>query len=229
MIDETLLAALGSTDTEAEAMLTQAFGKRVESDDQSQYMDSFLGDQIKDLSAGKLIKGKVVGFAGEDVVIEVGLKSEGLVPKEEFEGTPVKVGDVFDVLLESMEGEEGLIVLSKRKADRMLNWQRIMDTTKEGDVVEGTCMRKIKGGLLVDIGVPVDLQSCHTAMVGGYVIEGHVPTQEILRVLAQRPTATGLAVAGMPIGSPGMEMGGQPDRYDVMLFSASGRQVFARY
>ncbi len=157
MIDETLLASLGSTDTEAEAMLTQAFGKRVESDDQSQYMDSFLGDQIKDLSAGKLIKGKVVGFAGEDVVIEVGLKSEGLVPKEEFEGNIPKVGDVFDVLLESMEGEEGLIVLSKRKADRMLNWQRIMDTTKEGDVVEGTCMRKIKGGLLVDIGVPVFL------------------------------------------------------------------------
>src|SRR5689334_14951222 len=90
MIDETLLAALGSTDSEAEAMLTQAFGKRVESDDQSQYMDSFLGDQIKDLSAGKLIKGKVVGFAGEDVVIEVGLKSEGLVPKEEFEGIQVK-------------------------------------------------------------------------------------------------------------------------------------------
>ena len=49
------------------------------------------------------------------------------LPKEEFEGTSVKVGDVFDVLLESMEGEEGLIVLSKRKADRMLNWQRIME------------------------------------------------------------------------------------------------------
>lgn len=79
------------------------------------------------------------------------------------------------------------------------------------------------------LGVPVDLQSCHTAMVGGYVIEGHVPAKEILRVLSERPTATGLAVAGMPIGSPGMEMGGQPDRYDVMLFSASGRQVFARY
>jgi small subunit ribosomal protein S1 len=68
-------------------------------------MDSFLGDQIKDLSAGKLIKGKVVGFAGEDIVVEVGLKSEGLIPKEEFEGTTIKLGDTFDVLLESMEGE----------------------------------------------------------------------------------------------------------------------------
>nr|WP_245479724.1 DUF411 domain-containing protein [Hansschlegelia zhihuaiae] len=79
------------------------------------------------------------------------------------------------------------------------------------------------------LGVPDDLQSCHTAMVGGYVIEGHVPAQEILRVLAQRPTATGLAVAGMPIGSPGMETGGPPDRYDVVLFGARGRQIFARY
>jgi small subunit ribosomal protein S1 len=120
-------------------------------------MDSLLGDQIKDLTPGKLIKGKIVGFSGEDVVVEVGLKSEGLIPREEFEDQEVKVGDVIDVLLESMEGESGLIMLSKRKADRMLNWQRIMDTTKEGDVVEGTAMRKIKGGLLVDIGVPVFL------------------------------------------------------------------------
>jgi small subunit ribosomal protein S1 len=157
MIDETLLASLGTTDQEAEAMLTQAFGRKVATEEDAEYMDSLLGDQIKDLSPGKLIKGKVVGFAGEDIVVEVGLKSEGLIPKEEFEGTDVRVGDTFDVLLESMEGEGGLIVLSKRKADRMLNWQRIMDTTKEGDVVEGTVMRKIKGGLLVDIGVPVFL------------------------------------------------------------------------
>jgi small subunit ribosomal protein S1 len=157
MIDETLLASLGSADSEAEAMLTQAFGRKVAAEDEAQYMDSFLGDQIKDLSAGKLIKGKVVGFAGEDIVVEVGLKSEGLIPKEEFEGIDVKVGDTYDVLLENMEGEGGLIVLSKRKADRMLNWQRIMDTTTEGMTVEGTVMRKIKGGLLVDIGVPVFL------------------------------------------------------------------------
>ncbi|MEQ1945286.1 DUF411 domain-containing protein [Mesorhizobium sp. VNQ89] len=79
------------------------------------------------------------------------------------------------------------------------------------------------------LGVPNDLQSCHTAMVGGYVIEGHVPAQEILRVLAERPTATGLAVAGMPVGSPGMEMAGPSERYDVVLFGANARQVFARY
>ncbi|MBL9032864.1 MAG: 30S ribosomal protein S1 [Phycisphaerae bacterium] len=156
MIDETLLASLGNTDSEADALLAQAFGRKPKAED-AEYMDSFLGEAIKELSPGKLIKGKVVGTAGEDIVVEVGLKSEGLIPKEEFAGNEPKVGDLIDVLLESMEGEGGLIALSKRKADRMLNWQRITDTTKEGDVVEGTVMRKIKGGLLVDIGVPVFL------------------------------------------------------------------------
>ncbi|MGA0565066.1 DUF411 domain-containing protein [Ancylobacter sp. VNQ12] len=79
------------------------------------------------------------------------------------------------------------------------------------------------------LGVPSDLQSCHTAMLSGYVIEGHVPAKEILRILAERPTATGLAVAGMPAGSPGMEIAGQAERYDVVLFGPRGRQVFARY
>src|SRR5436190_10386869 len=157
MIDETLIASLGLTDDEASAMLKEAYGPTVGKAESGQYMDSFLKDQIADLIPGKLIKGKVIGVAGDDIVIEVGLKSEGLIPKEEFEGTEVKPGDMVDVLLEGLEGEGGLIQLSKRKADRMLAWQRIVDTTKEGDVVEGLVTRKIKGGLLVDIGVPVFL------------------------------------------------------------------------
>lgn len=78
-------------------------------------------------------------------------------------------------------------------------------------------------------GVPDELQSCHTAIVGSYVIEGHVPVREINRLLKEKPMETGLAVAGMPAGSPGME-GGTPDKYDVVLFSAGGKkQVFASY
>ena len=78
------------------------------------------------------------------------------------------------------------------------------------------------------LGVPADLISCHTAEVGGYVIEGHVPAGAIQRLLAQKPQATGLAVAGMPIGSPGME-GEPPDTYEVVLFGPQGRRTFARY
>lgn len=80
------------------------------------------------------------------------------------------------------------------------------------------------------LGVPDPLASCHTAEIGGYVVEGHVPAEAIRRLLAERPQATGLAVAGMPVGSPGMEIAGQPpDSYEVVIFSAGRQNVFARY
>jgi hypothetical protein len=78
--------------------------------------------------------------------------------------------------------------------------------------------------------VPQQLTSCHTAFVGGYVIEGHVPADDIRRLLRQKPKVAGLAVAGMPIGSPGMEVGNRKDKYDVIAFTRDGRtSVFARY
>lgn len=80
------------------------------------------------------------------------------------------------------------------------------------------------------LGVPQALGSCHTATVGGYVIEGHVPAPDIARLLAQRPAATGLAVPGMPVGSPGMERGDQVDPYAVMLWGEGGAPtVFAEH
>ncbi len=80
------------------------------------------------------------------------------------------------------------------------------------------------------MGVPEALHSCHTAMVDGYLIEGHVPAKDIERLLAERPKALGLAVPGMPTGSPGMEMPGTPpDPYEVILFDDKRGQVFSRY
>jgi hypothetical protein len=78
------------------------------------------------------------------------------------------------------------------------------------------------------LGVPPELASCHTAEIGDYVIEGHVPAVAIDRLLAERPQAKGLAVPGMPIGSPGME-GGEPETYDVMLFGAAGARSYGRF
>ena len=72
-------------------------------------------------------------------------------------------------------------------------------------------------------GVPRNLRGCHTAMVEGYVIEGHVPAEDIKRLLAERPDAVGLSVPGMPIGSPGMEQGSRVDRYQVVLIMRDGR------
>jgi len=78
-------------------------------------------------------------------------------------------------------------------------------------------------------GVPVSLESCHTARIGRYTIEGHVPADLISKLVRENaPTARGLAVPGMPVGSPGMEMGNQKDRYDVILFDATGKtRVYA--
>ncbi|MGD1914883.1 MAG: 30S ribosomal protein S1 [Phycisphaerales bacterium] len=152
MVDETLIASLGLEDTEAEAMVREALGEAVAEGD----MDNLLDNQIADLEPGKIIKGKIIGMAGDDVVVEVGLKSEGLVPRDEFDEEP-KIGETVDVLLRSLEGSSGVVEVSKRQADRQIAWNRIVDNTKEDDIVEGKVLKQIKGGLLVDIGVPVFL------------------------------------------------------------------------
>ncbi len=78
--------------------------------------------------------------------------------------------------------------------------------------------------------VPGALQSCHTAIVDGYIIEGHVPAAEIQKLLAERPAVTGLAVPEMPIGSPGMEIAGMDaEPYDVIAFGEDGMQVYSSY
>ena len=78
--------------------------------------------------------------------------------------------------------------------------------------------------------VPSPLRSCHTALVAGYVIEGHVPAAAIRKLLAERPHARGLAVPGMPVGSPGMEVEGQPaERYAVVIFGPQGQRIYVRF
>ena len=80
------------------------------------------------------------------------------------------------------------------------------------------------------LGMPEAFAGCHTATVAGYVLEGHVPAAEVQRLLAERPAAIGLAVPGMPIGSPGMEVGGRIDPYVVLLVGRNGQSsVFATY
>ncbi len=80
------------------------------------------------------------------------------------------------------------------------------------------------------LGVPSELQSCHTAEIAGFVIEGHVPPAEVKRLLAEAPKGRGLTVPGMPIGSPGMEVAGaKPDTYSVLLFGSDAPSIFARY
>ena len=96
-------------------------------------------------------------------------------------------------------------------------------TTRVTDVDDLSAIKKKHG-------VPSRAASCHTAVVGGYVLEGHVPAAEVQRLLKERPAVAGLAVPGMPLGSPGMDFGNTKQPYDVLAFDKAGQlKVFASY
>ncbi len=106
---------------------------------------------------GGIVKGRVVRIDRDSVAIDIGAKADGLVDLSEFpEGAP-KVGDEVEVHVDDVATDASSVEISKRRADRIRGWERIIATHKEGDLVKGMCTRKIKGGLLVDIGIPVFL------------------------------------------------------------------------
>src|SRR5713226_3077400 len=119
--------------------------------------------QEQEFEVNKIITGKVLNVVGEEVWVDVGYKSEGIIPLQEWydEGldkvVPPKPGEEIQVLLDAVEDESGAIVLSYRKAKRQKEWEDVIAKHKEGDVVSGAVTRKIKGGLLVNIGVNVFL------------------------------------------------------------------------
>ncbi len=122
---------------------------------------------IKNLKEGEIIKGKVIAVNKRDAVIDIGYKSEGLIPIEEFHGAEnVKVGDEVDVLLEAVEDENGMVVLSKSKAEKIAGWERILNNYNEGDIIKGKAVRKVKGGAMVDIGVEAFLPASQSMLRG---------------------------------------------------------------
>jgi len=143
-----------------EDAITEAYGEDSPLDLPQLYEDS-----IKNFNADTIIKGKVMKVLSSDVLVDIGYKSEGIISTGEFDDiSEVSPGDEIEVLLESIEDDSGVIVLSKRKADRIRGWERIINTHKEGDIVTGKAIRKIKGGLLVDIGVPVFLPASQVSI-----------------------------------------------------------------
>ncbi|MHC4898647.1 MAG: 30S ribosomal protein S1, partial [Planctomycetota bacterium] len=114
---------------------------------------------VAKLAPNTIVKGKVLRVQEDGtVVIDVGYKAEGRIPLDEFDDHQAVIpGTEVETLVEEIFDAEGHISLSKRKADRIRGWEKVIQTHKEGDVVKGIAQRKIKGGLLVDIGVPVFL------------------------------------------------------------------------
>ncbi|MFM1830500.1 MAG: ribosomal protein [Planctomycetota bacterium] len=151
MVNQNLIEQLALEADAADLMLREAFGS-------ADPMESVLGTELAAVGTGNIVKGKVVAISGDFVIVDIRGKSEGQVEKAEFDETGgVAVGDEVEVLVEEAESADGGVTLSKRKADRIRGWNQLLETRKEGDVIEGKALRKIKGGLLVDIGVPVFL------------------------------------------------------------------------
>ncbi|MEO6696294.1 MAG: 30S ribosomal protein S1 [Ignavibacteria bacterium] len=104
------------------------------------------------IKENELVKGKIVAINGDDVLIDIGSKSDGRVSVNEFaDQSEIVVGNEIEVFLEKIEDKEGQLVLSKKKADSMKMWDRIVDSQKNGTVVKGKCIRRIKGGFVVDL------------------------------------------------------------------------------
>ena len=101
---------------------------------------------------GTIVKGKVTGKRGNEILVDIGCKSAGAIPANEFENADeVNVGDAFDVLLIDLEGDNGMVVVSKRQADEKIRWEAILAKYKEGDTVTGTIRSKVRGGMIVAV------------------------------------------------------------------------------
>jgi small subunit ribosomal protein S1 len=109
-------------------------------------------ESLRSISEGEIVRGTVLGIDEKEVLVDVGFKSEGVIPLAEFpDPTSIKVGDVLEVFLEKMENQDGLVVLSKQRADFVRVWDRVKEAHDTGQVVEGKLVRKIKGGVVVDL------------------------------------------------------------------------------
>lgn len=152
MVDRNIFSTLGISEEELDNEVMAIFGES-----ESTMLEETLESKMASLEPGTILEGKIVLRLGNDVIVELGLKSEGIVDASEFDD-PAEIvpGKKIEVLIEEVDAEGG-ILLNKRKADRIRGWERVIANNKEGDVVTGKVTRRIKGGLLVDIGVPVFL------------------------------------------------------------------------
>jgi small subunit ribosomal protein S1 len=154
MVNRNLLRQFAVSDNELQQELDAAF---------SADSVDWLPPDEQNFRDNKLVSGRVLRVTGEGVWVDVGYKSEGIIETREWldedtgQMVPPKAGDTIQVLLEAVQDENGSVVLSYRKAKRQQEWERIIQKHKEGDTVSGVVTRKIKGGLLVNIGVHVFL------------------------------------------------------------------------
>jgi small subunit ribosomal protein S1 len=123
-----------------------------EGSEKLQAMMEFYEATLRNVEEGEILRGRILRVDEHEVMVDIGFKSEGVIPIEEFgDVDQIKVGEEIDVFLEKMEDQDGLVVLSKQRADFVKVWDRVRDAAEKGEVVEGRLVRKIKGGAVVDL------------------------------------------------------------------------------
>jgi small subunit ribosomal protein S1 len=162
--------APGLTTSLAVAAPTEIYAPDLDDEEYSpqeyEKMMALYDETVGDILEGEITKGKVMAVGRDEVVVDVGFKSEGLIPISEFGDPPaVKVGDEIDVFLEAMEDQNGQLLLSKQKADFIRVWDKIRAAYEQGVLVEGRLVRRIKGGIVVDLfGVEAFLPGSQVAL-----------------------------------------------------------------
>ncbi len=152
-------------------------------------------DSFRDVKEGELVKGKIIKIQGDNVIIDVGFKSEGSIPKNEFrEDEEIKIGNEVEVVLESVEDQEGNLVLSKQRADFLRIWEKVVSAHETGEILQGKIMKRIKGGMVVDLmgmeaflpGSQIDIRPIRDfdAFVGQTmdfkVVKVNIPTENVV-------------------------------------------------
>jgi small subunit ribosomal protein S1 len=145
--------------------LYQAMEKEYTSEEFEQFLRMY-EPTLSDIEEGEIVRGRVMGVTKEDVIVDVGFKSEGIISISEFpEPINVKVGDEIEVYLDAIEDQDGQLVLSKQKADFMRVWDRVKEAHDKGELVDGKIVRRIKGGMVVDlVGVDAFLPGSQIAL-----------------------------------------------------------------
>ncbi|KIE58301.1 30S ribosomal protein S1 [Methylacidiphilum kamchatkense Kam1] len=145
---------------------------------------------IPDFVEGSIVKGRVVDKNSKEVVVDIGYKSEGIIPLSEFEEPEsIQVGQEIEVLLESLENEEGMVVLSRQKAAQKQNWDKILKTFEEGGTITGKVKQVVKGGLMLNIGVEAFLPASQIDVVPPKNLkeyEGATLTCKIVKISEER-------------------------------------------
>ncbi|MEJ2054303.1 MAG: 30S ribosomal protein S1, partial [Calditrichaceae bacterium] len=121
-------------------------------DKEVKVLENLYNQTMRNITEGEIVNGRILNITGSDVIIDIGFKSEGIVPKEEFDNIEeLKPGDEVEVFLETLEGGDGQLSLSRRRADFIRVWERLVEKYENDEIIPGTIVRRIKGGMVVNV------------------------------------------------------------------------------